>query len=73
MTGMEALRSVRFVQVEGRRFAVIPAEDWEVMIEWLESLEDLQVARAGLAELRKAEGDRERAGWLRWADLRRDL
>jgi len=43
------------------------------MIEWLEGLEDLDIARRALAEVREAAGDRERAGWLRWDDVREEL
>jgi hypothetical protein len=73
MTGLEALQSVQYVEAQGKRFAVVPAEDWQVLIEWLEDLEDLQLARQSLAELRQAGGDRERAGWLRWDDVREEL
>jgi len=73
MTGLEALQSVQYVDAKGKRFAVVPAEDWQVLIEWLEGLEDLQLARQSLAELRQAGGDRERAGWLRWDDVREEL
>jgi hypothetical protein len=73
MTGLEALQSVQYVEAQGKRFAVVPAENWQVLIEWLEDLEDLQLARRSLAELRQAGGDRERAGWLRWDDVREEL
>jgi len=64
MTGIEALQSVQFVTVKGKRLAVLNAEDWEAFIEWAETLEDLQVARGALAELRAVGGDRKQAGWL---------
>ena len=35
MTGLEALQSVQYVSVEGKRLAVVDLEDWEAMIEWL--------------------------------------
>jgi hypothetical protein len=73
MTGLEALKSVQYVETKGKRFAVVPVEDWEAMIEWLEGLEDLDIARHALAEIREAGGDRERAGWLRWDDVREEL
>jgi hypothetical protein len=73
MTGLEALQSVQYVEAQGKRFAVVPAENWQVLIEWLEDLEDLQPARHSLAELRRAGGDRERAGWLRLDDVREEL
>jgi hypothetical protein len=71
--GSTQLKSVQYVEIEGKRFAVVPVEDWEAMIEWLEGLEDLDIARRALAEVREAAGDRERAGWLRWDDVREEL
>lgn len=69
MGGLEILRSVQFVTTEGKRFAMISAEDWEALIEWLETLEDLQVVRQSSSELQTAGGDRKRAGWLEWKDV----
>ena len=66
MTGLDALQSVQFVTAQGRRFAVLSAEDWEALIEWLETLEDSQIARQAFAELKAAGGDRKRAGWVQW-------
>ena len=65
-TRLAALRSLQFVTAQGRRFAVLSAEDWEALIEWLETLEDSQIARQAFAELKAAGGDRKRAGWVRW-------
>ena len=64
MSGLEALQSVQFVTVKGKRLAVLSADDWEALIEWLETLDDLSVARQALEELKAAGGDRKRAGWL---------
>ena len=69
MSGLEALQSVQFATIKGKRFAVVSADDWEALIEWLETLEDAQVARQALAELRAAGGDRRKAGWLEWAKV----
>jgi hypothetical protein len=33
MTGMQALQSVQFVTVKGKRLAVLTAEDWEELVE----------------------------------------
>lgn len=66
MTGLEALQSVQFVTVKGKRLAILSAEDWDALIEWLETLEDVQIARQAFAELTAAGGDRKRAGWLEW-------
>ncbi len=41
MTGLEALQSVQFVTVNGKRLVVVVADDWETLIEWLEDVEDL--------------------------------
>ncbi len=73
VTGLEALQSVQFVTVKGKRFAILSVDDWEALIEWLETLEDVQVAQEALAQLEAAGGDRERAGWLRWDEAEREL
>jgi hypothetical protein len=65
MTGLEALQSVQYVNVKGERFAVVHIEDWKALLEWLETLEDVEIARAAYAELKASGGDRERASWLR--------
>jgi hypothetical protein len=39
-----------------------------LLIEWIETLEDLQVLRQAAAELKAADGERRRAGWLEWED-----
>ena len=40
--------------------------DWDALIEWLETLEDAHAVRTALAALKAADGDRTKAGWLRW-------
>lgn len=73
MTGLEALQSVQYVNVKGDRFAVVSIDDWEALIEWLETLEDIQIARKASADLKAFGGDRDRAGWLRWDDVKEEL
>jgi hypothetical protein len=73
MTGLEALQSVQYVTVRDKRLAVVGLDEWEAMIEWLETVEDVSVARQAYEELNAAGGDRERAGWLKWDDLKKDL
>jgi hypothetical protein len=73
MTGPEALQSVQFVTAKGKRLAVLGVEDWEALIEWLETLEDLSIVRQALTELRAAGGDRKRAGWLEWQSVSGDI
>jgi hypothetical protein len=73
MSGLEALQSVQFVTRKGKRLAVLRAEDWEALIEWLETLEDAQVAREALAALKAAKGNRRRAGWLEWDAVKDEL
>lgn len=69
MTGSEALQSVQFVTVKGKRLAILSADDWEALIEWLETMEDVAIAREALAQLKAAGGDRIKAGWLKWSDV----
>lgn len=73
MTGLEALQAVRYVNVKDRQYIVMEADDWEVLLEWLETLEDLQVFRQAQAELEVAGGDPIQAGWLRWDEIRDEL
>ena len=68
MTGLEALQSAQYVTAKNRRLVVIDADDWEALIEWLETVEDRQVSRQALADLKAADGDRKRAGWMPWND-----
>ena len=73
MNGLEALQSVKYVNVKGKRLAVIDANDWETLIEWLETVEDLQIAKGAFSELKSFNGDRAKAGWLKWEDVKEDL
>ena len=73
MTGLEALQSVQYVTAKGKRLAVIDADDWEALIEWLETLEDAQIAKQAYKELEAFLGDRERAGWLKWDEVKETL
>jgi PHD/YefM family antitoxin component YafN of YafNO toxin-antitoxin module len=73
MTALEALESVQYVTVKGKRLAIVSADEWEAMIEWLETLEDVELAKEAFAQLEAASADRERAGWLKWDDVKEDL
>jgi hypothetical protein len=66
MSALEILQSVQFVTTHGKRLAVLSAEDWESLIEWLEDIEDEQTVKQALAELKASGGDRQRAGWFEW-------
>ncbi len=66
MSGLEVLQSVQFVTAGGKRLAVLSAEDWEALIEWLETIEDFQIAQEAYEQLDAAQGDREGGGWLQW-------
>jgi PHD/YefM family antitoxin component YafN of YafNO toxin-antitoxin module len=73
MTGLEVLQSAQYVTAKNRRLVVIDADDWEALIEWLETVEDSQVSRQALADLKAAGGDRQRAGWMPWEDVKKDI
>ena len=73
MTGLDALQAVQFVTVQGRRLAVVNAGDWESLVEWLETLEDVSLAKEAQRTLQAAGGDRAKAGWLRWDDVKKML
>ena len=73
MTGLDALQSVQFLTIQGKRIAVFDQEAWSTLIDWLETLEDQQIVRDALAQLRAAGGDRQKAGWLTWDDVEGQL
>ncbi len=73
MTGLEALESVQYVTVHDRRVAVIGLDEWESLLEWLETLEDVAVAQEAYDQLKAAGGNREEAGWLKWDDVKDEL
>lgn len=73
MSGLEALQSVQFVTAKGKRFALVSADDWEALIEWIETLEDIDMAKQAMAELKAAGGDRKQAGWLEWDAVEAEL
>ena len=73
MTGLDALQSVQFVTKKGKRLAILSGEDWEALIEWLETVEDVQIARQAFAELEAAQGNRRSAGWLEWNAVKDEL
>jgi hypothetical protein len=73
MTGLDALQSVQFVTKKGKRLAILSAEDWETLIEWLETLEDVQTVQQAYAKLKAAKGNRRRAGWLEWNAVKDEL
>ena len=54
MTGLDALQSVQFLTKKGKRLALLSAEDWECLIEWLETIEDVQIARQAFTNLKAA-------------------
>jgi hypothetical protein len=54
MSAMQALQSVQFIRSKGKSYAVLSADEWEALIEWLETLEDLEVVRKAFADLKAA-------------------
>jgi hypothetical protein len=73
MTALEALQSVQFVSVNGQRLAVLDAGNWECLIEWLETLEDVQAAKEALRTLKAASSDLKTAGGLPWNEIREEF
>ena len=69
MTELEALQAAQFVSFKGRHFAVIGADDWGALVEWLEMVEDVSLARQALAALKAAGGNRQQAGWSAWKEV----
>ena len=73
MTGLDALQSVQFVTVQAKRLAVVSAEDWEALVEWLETIEDTAIAQQAFAQLKASGGDRAKAGWRKWSEVEGEL
>ena len=73
MTGLEALQSVQYVTVQDRQLAILDLDDWEALVEWLETLEDVAIAKQAYAQLKTAGGDRRQAGWLEWDTVKNEL
>lgn len=73
LTGPGALRSVRLVKAKGKRLVVIDADEWEALIEWLEDLEDIQIAKTAMTKLKRAKGNRARLGCKKWSEVRDQL
>ena len=73
VSGLEALQSVQFVTLDGRRLAVMDGGDWDALVEWLENIEDVYAARQAYQLLKEAGGDRDKAGWLRWDEIEGEL
>jgi hypothetical protein len=73
MTGVEVLQSVDFLKIKGKQVAVLDVETWQALIEWLETLEDLQIAKQALNELKAAGENREGAGGLKGDDVESQL
>jgi hypothetical protein len=73
MTGLRALQSVQYVTAKGKRLAVVGIEEWEALIEWLETLEDVQIAKQAYEALKVLGGNREQAGWLKWDEVKETL
>lgn len=73
MSALEAIQTVQFVTVKDKRFAVIDAKEWEALIDWLETLEDMQTFKESYEALEQTGGDRQRAGWRQWSDVRDEI
>ncbi len=73
MMGIEALQSVQYISAKGKRFAVVNLDDWETLLEWLETVEDIEIAKQAMTSLKAAGGDRQQAGWLRWDEVKEEL
>jgi len=58
VTLSSVLSTVQFIEAPtGRRLAVMDADDWIGLVEWLEEIEDRQVVRTNLARLRAGPED----------------
>ena len=64
----DAFRSVRFIMgQEGQETGVLlEMKDWQVLLDWLEDLEDRALVQSILPRLQRGP---ERAGALRWEEV----
>jgi hypothetical protein len=69
---IEKLRTAQYVvDAQGQRTAVLLSVDaWMALLNWLEDVQDVEIARSALAEIKAAGGRPERAGWLAWDNIR---
>ncbi len=71
MIAWDAVRYV--VGADGRPTAVqMDLEFWRQILAVLEDAEDVEIARAALAEFDAAGGDPEKAGWILLEDLEKE-
>ncbi|MCB1193572.1 MAG: hypothetical protein H7A23_26365 [Leptospiraceae bacterium] len=73
MKGLDILQSVQFITIKGNRLAILDANEWNVFIEWLEDLEDIQIGKSFFSELKEAGGDRQKTGMLKWQEVEQEL
>ena len=59
----------QFLQAGDQRLVVLDAADWEQLVTRLEEREDDEDISDAVTELRLAEGDPSKAGWLKWDEL----
>lgn len=65
MTALNLLRSLKFTKLEGKKVTILELEDWHKLLNWLETLEDIEIVKTALHDLREAGGDRQKAGCLK--------
>ncbi|WP_204103478.1 MULTISPECIES: hypothetical protein [Spirulina sp. CCY15215] len=73
MTALNLLRSLKFQELEGKQVAILELEDWHNLLNFLETLEDIQIVKTALHDLQETEGDRQKAGWLKWNEVEEEL
>lgn len=56
----------QFLQAGDQKLVVLDAGDWEQLVSRLEAREDDEDLRDAVSELRLAEGDPAKAGWMKW-------
>lgn len=74
MTVLESLKSVQFlVNQQGQKTAVLlDIQDWEQIINWIETNIDIKIATQAMQALENAGGRPKQAGWLAWDDIREE-
>ncbi len=71
MVRNEVIKSLRYIiDEQGRRTAVLlDIREWELLLNWIETVTDRKIAVEALEELQKSGGRPQQAGWLAWDDI----
>jgi len=73
MAALEAPQSPQSAAVKEKRLAVLSRRGPEALVEWLETIDDAQIARRPLRSLTPPEATESNPGGRKWDDAEGDL